>query len=865
MQLLLKKSKGIFSLCFLVFFSFSFLQAQNPKQNPKQKVTKIKGKVIDAETKEALPFVNIGSLGTTVGTSTDFDGFYEIESQWMTDKLIVSYVGYDTDTVDIIVGKKQKIDIELNSTSTSLNEVTITAKKRRYRRKGNPAVDFVKRAIKNKDKNRLEGQDYYEYRKYEKIELDINNITDKFRDRKIFNQFQFIFDNVDTSAINGKPFLPIYMQEGNSKIYYRQDPKDKKEHRDAIKVSNFDQLVDDKTISQLVKLMYQDIDIYNNNVDVVGIQFVSPLSNISPFYYHFFINDTIMVNNIKCIDLAFQPANKQNFGFKGNLAISLDSNYTVLKVDMGITDQINLNWVTDMRVKQEFSKKGEVWIMSKDQLVLDFQITKKGFGFFGRKSTTYTDHIINQPPDESVWDGVKNKIDADDLFEKDEKYWKEIRPFPLTKGEASVYKLVDTLQTIPTVKTALNVINFFSTGYIPVGPVDIGPINGFYSFNEEEGDRIRFGAETNRKFSSRLRLQGQVLYAFGDQKWKYSSQALYSFNKDFMENPRHHILFRHQHDTNFPGQRLAFVNEDNFLLSFKRGRTNRLILFTSTRIEYLRELDSDFSYQFGFERRRDRPIGALAFNYMEDEVQLSVAEVDVSEFSLKLRWAPNEEFLQGRTYRTNLFNRYPIFKLDYQYGAPNLFGSDYDYHRVTLNIFKKFNLSFLGIMHVYLEGGKMFGQVPYNLMFLPRANQTYSYQTFSYNMMNFLEFVSDQYVSFNGLYYMNGYLLNKIPLIRKLKLREVFTFKMLYGTVSDKNNPNLDPSLIQFPTDDFGNTSTFSLAKQPYMEGSVGIANIFKVLSIDLVQRFNYLDNPNIPNLFGVKGLGIRFRMGLEF
>jgi hypothetical protein len=862
MQLLLKKSKGIFSLCFLVFFSFSFLQAQNPKQ----KITKIRGKVIDAETKEALPFVNIGSLGTTVGTSTDFDGFYELESQWVTDKLIVSYVGYDTDTVNIVIGKKQKIDIELKPSSTSLNEVTIIAKKRRYRRRGNPAVEFVKRAINNKDKNRLEGQDYYEYRKYEKIELDINNITEKFRDRKIFNQFQFIFDNVDTSAINGKPYLPIYMQEGNSKIYYRQSPEDKKEYRDAIKVSNFDQLVDDRTISQLVKLMYQDVDIYDNNIDVVGIQFVSPLSNISPFYYHFFINDTIMVNNIKCIDLAFQPANKQNFGFKGNLAISLDSNYTVLKVDMGITDQINLNWVTDMRVKQEFSKKGEVWIISKDQLVLDFQITKKGFGFFGRKSTTYSDHIVNQPPADSIWDGVKNKIDADDLFEKDEKYWEEIRPFPLTTGEASVYKLVDTLQTIPTVKTALNVINFFSTGFIPVGPLDIGPINGFYSFNEEEGDRIRFGAETNRKFSSRLRLQGQVLYAFGDQKWKYSTQALYSFNKDFMDNPRHHILFRHQHDTNFPGQRLAFVNEDNFLLSFKRGRTNRLILFTSTRIEYLRELDSDFSYQLGFERRRDRPIGALAFNYTDPEDQeRSIAEVDVSEFSLNLRWAPNEEFLQGRTYRTNLFNRYPIFKLDYQYGAPNLLGSDYDYHRVTLNVFKKFNLSFLGIMHIHLEGGKMFGQVPYNLMFLPRANQTYSYQTFSYNMMNFLEFVSDQYVSFNGLYYMNGYLLNKVPLIRKLKLREVFTFKMLYGTVSDQNNPNLDPSLIQFPTDDDNNTSTFSLAKQPYMEGSIGIANIFKVLSIDLVQRFNYLNNPNIPVLFGVKGLGIRFRMGLEF
>lgn len=857
MQLLLKKSKGIFSLCFLLFFSISFLHAQ--------KVTKVKGQVIDAETKETLPFVNIGSLGTTVGTSTDFDGFYELESQWMTDKLIISYVGYDSDTVEVVLGKRQTINVELKSTSTSLNEVTITAKKRRYRRRGNPAVDFVKRAIENKDKNRLEGQDYYEYKKYEKIELDINNITDKFRNRKIFKQFQFIFDNVDTSAINGKPYLPIYMQEGNSRIYYRKNPSEKKEYRDAMKVSNFDELVDDKTIAQLMKLMYQDVNIYKNNIDVVGIQFVSPLSNIAPFYYHFYINDTIVVNDIKCIDLAFQPANKQNFGFKGNIAISLDSNYTVLKVDMGITDQINLNWVTDMRVNQEYIKKGDIWIRSKDLLILDFQITKKGFGFFGRKTTSYNDHVINQPPDPSLWNGVQKKIDAEDLFEKDDAYWEGNRPIALTKGESSVYEMVDTLQSIPTFRTAINFINYLTTGYIPVGPVDIGPTNGFYSFNDSEGSRVRIGGETNMKFSPKLKLQGQLLYAFGDKKWKYSTQALYSFNKNFEENPKHHILFRQQHDTNFPGQRLAYINEDNFLLSFKRGVADKMILFTSTKVEYLRETNRNFSYQFGFERRRDRPIGSLKFKYVENEIEKFLREIDITEASLRFRWAPNEEYLQGRTYRTNIFNKYPIFTLNYQMGIPELFASDYNFQRVTLNIFKKFNFSFLGIAHVYLEGGKMFGEAPFSLMFLPRANQTYSYQTFSYNMMNFLEFVSDQYVSFNALYYMNGYLFNKIPLIKKLKLREVFTFKMLYGSVTDKNNPNLHPELIQFPTDDLGNPTTFTLVKKPYMEGSVGVANIFKIISIDLVKRINYLDNPNIPNLFGVKGLGIRFRMGLEF
>ena len=532
---------------------------------------------------------------------------------------------------------------------------------------------------------------------------------------------------------------------------------------------------------------------------------------------------------------------------------------------MGITDQINLNWVTDMRVNQEYSKKGEIWIRSKDQLILDFQITKKGFGFFGRKTTSYDDHVINTPPEKSIWEGVQKKIDSEDMFEKDEAYWKANRPVALTEGEASVYNMVDTLQTIPTFRTTVNFINFFATGYIPVGPFDIGPINGFYGFNDVEGDRVRFGGETNQKFSPKLRLQGQLLYAFGDEKWKYSTQALYSFNKDFQENPRHHIMIRHQHDTNFPGQNLEFINEDNFLLSFKRGTADKMLLFTSTKLEYLRELNSDFSYQFGFERRRERPIGSLTFNYFENEIEKSLPHVDISEVSTRLRWAPNEEYLQGRNYRTNIFNRYPIFTLNYQLGIQDLFASDYNYHRLKLNIFKKFNFSFLGIAHAYVEGGKIFGEVPFNLMFLPRANQTYSYQTFSYNMMNFLEFVSDEYVSVNILYYMNGYIFNKLPLIKKLKLREVFTFKMLYGRVTDKNNPNLNPTLVQFPTDDLGNPTTFILANKPYMEGSVGIANIFKVISIDLVQRFNYLENPDLPELFGVKGLGIRFRMGLEF
>ena len=858
MQIFTQRIKWFFALALIFSSGVTNLQAQ--------KITRVKGLIIDKNTKETLPFVNVGFVGTTVGTTTDFDGYFEIESQWVSEQIFASYVGYQSDTFDIVVGKRQTINFELESSSQNLSEIVITAKKKRYKRRGNPAVSFVKKAIANKDKNRLESQQFYQLNKYEKIQLDLNNITDKFREKRIFKKFQFIFDNVDTSAINGKPYLPIYLQEENSRVYYRDNPKDKKTYRDAAKITSFSETMDDETVTQLMTMLYQDYNIYDDNIEVLGLPFVSPLSIAAPFFYHFYINDSTEVNGIKAIDLAFQPANKQNFGFKGNIYISLDSAYTVLKVDMGITDQINLNWVSDMRINQEFEKFEDLWIVSKDKLLIDFQLTKKGMGFFGRKSTVLSDIVFNKPPDDpTVFDAATNKIDVGDVFEVKEEYWTENRPVELSEKEVEIYQMVDTLREIPAFKTGINIINTIATGYLRLGKIDIGPINGFYSFNNVEGTRLRFGGETNRNWSSKVRLHGQILYALGDKKWKYSTQALFSFNKDFTDNPRHHIIVRQQHDTNFPGQILEFINEDNFLLSFKRGNTDKMILFTSSKIDYLKEYRSGFSYQLGFERRRERPIGDLKFVHKVNEVVTNEPHIDVTEAKIKLRWAPNEQFLQGRVYRTNIFNKYPIFTFDYNAGLPDVLSSDYDYHRLKLNIFKRFQFSFLGIAHVYLEGGKIFGEVPFNLMFLPRANQTYAFQEFSYNQMNFLEFVSDQYVSLSTQYFMNGYLLNKIPLIKRLKLREVFTFKMLYGNVTDANNPNLNPELIQFPTDEFGTASTYTLEDKPYIEGSIGLSNVFKVLTLDLVKRFNYLDNPGVPKMFGVRGLGLRFRVGMEF
>jgi hypothetical protein len=835
-----------------------------------QKFTRVKGKVFDANSKEPLPFVNIAFKGTNVGMTTDFNGSFNLESKWASDTLQVSYVGYDTEYIPVIMGKTQTIDVELKETGTTLETVTITAKKKRYRKKNNPAVELIRKVIDNKDRNRIEGQEYYEFDKYEKVEMDLNNISDKFRNRKIFKDFQFIFENVDTSEINGKPFLPVYIQETKSKVYYRNKPESIREYREAVSQSGLDKYWDDQGIAQLTDALYQDVDIYEPQIMVVDVPFTGPLSPIAPDFYRFYIIDTIEMDGLKVIDLAFMPRNKQDFGFVGDLFVTADTNYTIVKADLGITKRINMNWVDDIKIIQKFSQTDSVWLLTEDKVIIDFKISKKGIGFYGRKSNFYSNYLFNEQRDDQYYNGADRVVDANDnVFNKSDDYWQSARPVPLDKNEQSVYNMIDTIQTIPAFRNTLDVVNLLMTGYWSFGGFDVGPINGFYSFNDIQGGIARFGGETNLLFNKKIQLEGQVLYAFNEKAFRFSVGGVYSFNKDWQVNPRHEIRLTYQQGTNFPGQNLNFVNEDNFLLSFKRGPQNKLIDFELYHFSYFKELENNISYKLIFERRDEAPLGpSFNFNYFDGQNDQILSSISTTQVGLELRWAPNEQFIQARDYRYSIPNFWPIFELKYYRGLDNVLGGNYNFNRATFNIFKKWNFSILGYAHMNAEVGKVWGnELPYLLMFIPRANQTYAYQSFSYNMMNFLEFTHDQYASVNIRYYFNGFILNKIPLLRRLKLREIVSLKALYGRISDKNNPNLpgNEHLVQLPRDPEGNPSTFTLEKEPYIEASVGISNIFKILTVDFVQRVNYLDLPNTPSLFGVKGLGVRFRAGIEF
>lgn len=826
--------------------------------------TIVKGVVTDAETGEPLPFVNILADGSkAMGTTTDFSGQFVLQNLEPFTKIRVSYLGYKTQTKTVQAYKTQNFNFKLQRETKELKEVTIKAGKRRYRNKDNPAVQLIQLVIDHKDENRKDAVDAYEVEKYEKVQFALSNITEKFKNRKFLKKFQFIFENIDTTSLKGKEILPVYLTETISELYYRKDPKANKELVQGTRKVNFDKYFDNQGISKFIQYLIQEIDIYKNNITILTNQFVSPISDIAPTFYRYYILDTLMIDTTRCIKLGFFPRNKSDFLLQGDLYITLDSNYAVRRNEMAVSPDINLNFVKELKIAQDYkqAKAGE-WMLNTDEIAIDFGVGANGLGLFGQRSVSYKDYIIGEPKEESFYKEIVEFI-PDSISDRGDKFWDDSRHLELTKSEAGVIAMMDTIQKIPAFRRAMNLMILLVAGYRDIGGFEIGPVNTFYNYNPIEGVRVRLGGRTTQDFSKRLNLEMYGAYAFLDDRWKYYAGATYALKKNYKYNewPLKTMKLSYQDDTKIPGQELQFVQEDNVLLSFKRGENTKLLYNKIFNLEYLNEFRNHFSVGLGFKRWEQSAAGSLYFNPVvyNDFPQTEIPSLTTSEVIVNLRYAPHEQFYQGKTYRIPMFNRYPIFSLRVAAGFKGLAGGEQDYQNISFSVMKRFYPSPIGYTDMFLEYGQIFGTVPYPLLSIHRANQTYSYQLQSYNLMNFLEFVSDRYVAFNIDHYFNGFIFNKLPLLKKLKLREVVTMKVLYGGISDKNLPQNNTSLYKFPLTNDGQTLTHSLEKKPYIEASIGIANIFKLFRIDLIRRFSYLEHP------GVDEIGIRGRFKFDF
>ena len=824
--------------------------------------TTVSGIVIDADTKDPIAFASVYFKGAK-GTTADSTGHFELNTSRIVNQLVVSYIGYKTKIVSIKNGANQVVDVELKlDESKDLSKVVVKSKKKiNYRNKDNPAVELIRRVIANREKNKPEFYDYVEYEEYEKLQLSLSRISEKVGNLKLLKPFHFLLQNVDTTKIPGKSLIPVYLEERLSNNYFQKNPEKHKRIIEADKKVNYGEFIDSNGVSSYLNRLYEDVDIYDNNISLFTREFLSPIADMAPTFYMFFIRDTVTdASGKKLVKMYFTPRNTNDFLFRGTMFITLDSNYAVQKLNMTVSPNINLNLVREMYINQDFEQNpadGKYHLI-KSNILAEASLTKrKTNGIFGERTVSYKNYKINQPRDPSFYEGpstvvVQNKLNRDSFLLAH-------RHDTLTIAEAKVYTNVDSLKRLRSFRRFMDVANILLAGYKNFGKFEIGPANTFYSFNPVEGFRLRFGGRTTPKLSKRIYFETYGAYGFKDEKWKGFGALTYSLNnKSIYSFPLNYIKASAQRETRIPGQELQFVQEDNFLLSFKRGKNDKWLYNTIYRLDYVHEFANHFSYDIGFKNWRQEPAGAIEYIKQNNTGFVKDSSITTTDLSLELRWAPGEQFYQGTVFRIPIINKYPIFRFRYIKGIKGPYNGQYNYDNLNLSISKRVYMSQFGNSDVILEGGYIFGKLPYPLLTIHRANQTYAYQLASYNLMNFLEFVSDRYASLNIDHHFNGFIFNRLPLIKKLDLREVVTAKILYGGVRSENNPDVHPDLYRFPSIN-GMPTTFTLNDGPYIEGSVGISNIFKLLRVDVVKRFTYLDHPEIAKW------GIRGRVRFEF
>jgi hypothetical protein len=825
----------------------------------KTTLTLVKGRVTDVDTKEGLAFVSVAAPGFAAGTRTDENGYYLLRTDQKVTQIQFNYLGYTTQLHPVKTGEQQTLDVILKPESNQLEEVTIKAKK--YKRKDNPVVDLIELVIANRDKNHIADLASYQDEQYEKIFLGISNLNERFKTSRFLRPMRFVLENVDTSKLGGLPVTPVFLQENVMDYYRRSDPKQWKKYIKASKSVRFGEMVDDDGMDKSLQYLYQDVDIYDNYVDMLSDQFMSPIAKNAPLFYRYYAADTLEESGKKVIRLEFYPKNKLDMLLQGDLYIALDSTYAVTRINFSINPNINLNWVKELVVEQDFQllPSGK-WVLGSEDYRMHFGINKRGAGMVAQRLVTHRDIRINPPLPDTVLTGNVSEVLTLPTAAKviDNQFWDNARPTPLNTAEAATYKNLDSLRNTRFYKVSTKVGYALLGAHADLGKFQIGPLNSFYSFNGVEGTRLRFGGRTGPKMSKNWRVEGWAGYGLRDLRWKYSLGGVYGLKGTaFNKFPRHLVRVNYLHDVLLPVQSFQASASANLANSVVRGDNNRFFYFDRFNLQYEREFSNHFSFIVGGENRRFRPAGALLFEPAEGGTPI-LDPVLASAAFVQVRYAPGETFYQGGTTRSIIDFNYAA-ALRYSKGFKGIANGQYNYNELVVSLYKFTNTPPLGYNKLYLEAGGVFGKVPFPLLTIHRGNQTFITQQFSYNLMNFMEFVSDRYATLMVEHYFAGFFFNKIPLLRKLKWREACSFKMLYGQVSAQNRPEEDSGLLKFPTLPDGTPITYTLDDKPYMEASVGITNIFKVIRVDLIRRFSYLEHP------GAAKYGVRFGVWVEF
>ena len=825
----------------------------------------IQGVVTDSLTNDPIPYLSVFYEGKGVGSITDNDGHYKVETRKGWNKLTFSAVGYVTKVVNIIPGVTKNLNVRMRPDDIMLDEVVVKPKREKYSRKNNPAVELMKKVIAHKNNNKLSENDYYQYNKYQKITMSLNDVTPEMLEKGMYKKMPFLKDQIELCEETNKFILPISVDETASQKIYRKHPKSEKTIIKGMSSTGVNELfATGDMLSTVLKDVFTDVNIYDNDIRLLQYPFISPISSSDAIsFYKFYIMDTTFVDKDKCFHLTFVPNNSQDFGFTGHLYVLADSSYTVKKCTMNLPKKSGVNFVDNMDIIQEFEQlpTGE-WVLKTDDMIVEMTLMKIMQGFQIRRTTRYSDYAFDELP-QQLFKRKGAEIKEADAMMRGDDFWNQYRPVPLTQTESSMDMLVKRLEQMPGFKYVIFVLKAFIENFVETGTkdnpskVDIGPVNTMISNNYIDGLRLRMSAQTTANLNPHLFLKGYYAYGFKDHRSKYMGEVEYSFNKkEYLprEFPKNSITFSYQYDVMSPTDKFLKTDKDNVFVSFKTSTVDQMSYVRNIALKYENETQFGLKTTVEVKHSTDEPTGGLAYITNDDQKTL-VPEIQTMEASLAFRYAPGETFVNTKQRRIPVSFDAPVFTLSHTTGFKGVLGGEYNFNLTEVGLYKRFWFSSWGKIDMFVKGGAQWNKVPFPLLIMPAANLSYILQRETFNLINNMEFLNDRYASLDVSWDLNGKIFNRIPLLKKLKWREAIGFKMLYGHLTDKNNPMKHPGdseLFLFPTRDGRPTSFVMDPKTPYMECSVGIHNIFKILHIDYVRRLNYLDHPDA-NKWGVR------------
>ena len=807
--------------------------------------TKVSGVVID-EDNYPVPFANVIFKNSTTGTITDENGRFYLESSERFTTLQISFVGYETKDIALEKSVTYKLKVLLKEGSL-LNTVTIYSGKQS--KKNNPAIDILKKIWANKRSNGTKKFKQYQYDKYEKIEFDFNNVDSTMAKSKLFKGMEFIFEELDTSRITGKTYLPIFLNESVSKVYGDNTTNKTREDLIGNKNSGFS---NNQTIISFVKDLYSDYNVYDNYLKIFDKSFVSPLSRTGINVYNYVLSDSAYIGDKWCYNIVYYPRRKNELTFKGDFWVN-DSTWAIKDINLQVSKSANINWVKDMYIEQEFDVLNDsVFLIKRDYFMSDFSFSKKdkSRGIYGKRTTLYEDYQFDIDKGEKFYKEESDPY-AFEIFNQDSTFWSENRLEKLNKDEAGVYKMLDTLKTVSKFKRIYNTASILASGYVEVPKLkmDFGPIFSTFGYNEVEGNRIRAGGRTYYGPNDKWRVQGYVAYGFKDNQFKYGVSGKWMINRK-----NRWILFGgNRRDIEQIGVGLTTANDvlgRSFASSslFSSGTNDRLTSINLTMFGVDVEPVKNFNIRLsGSYRTLKSASSTFNLDFYTDQTLTDIkSEIKQSEVNLSLAYTPKKKTTGYGVERSNVNSNYATFFLSMSQGVKGAFASDFDYTRMQLFYRQPWQIGGFGRLFSNVELGKTFGEVPLGLLNVVPGNQSYFSIFNTFPLLDYYDFVTDTYASVHLEHNFNGRIFSRIPFMKKLNLREIVAVRGVWGELSQENI-NLDSTgFILSETAGAPNDKM-------YWEYSLGVGNIFKVFRIDFNFRGNYLEAPNARK-FGVTG-----------